>query len=398
THCQTSGVSLTAKDPYNNVVRTTLEALAAVLGGTQSLHTNALDEALALPTPFSARIARNTQLILAEESGVTKVVDPLGGSYYVENLTQALIEGARTLIRDVEKRGGMTRAVMDGFPQRQIEEAAARKQARIDRGEETVVGVNRYPPDTEEKIKTLEVDNAKVREAQGARLKKIRAGRDDRACRAALDALTQAARGGKGNLLELAVVATRARATVGEVTQALEKVWPRHEARPKVIAGVYGQATAGDALFEKARAAVAALAKAGRRPRLLVAKLGQDGHDRGAKVIATAFADLGFEVDIGPLFATPEEAARAAIENDVDVVGVSSHAAGHKTLIPALIRELQRHGARDIVVVVGGVVPPDDVDFLKNAGAAAVYPPGTHIPSAALEVLDLVRRTRKAAR
>ncbi len=397
THCQTSGVSLTAKDPYNNVIRTTLEAFAAVLGGTQSLHTNALDEAIALPTPFSARIARNTQLILAEESGVTRTVDPLGGSYYLESLTNELLARARTLIREVEKRGGMTRAVMDGFPQRLIEEAAARKQARIDLGEETVVGVNKYPPDTEEKVETLEVDNDRVREAQIARLKKIRATRDGRACQAALDALTQAARSGKGNLLELAVDATRARASVGEITQALENVWGRHEARPKLIGGVYGQATAGDPAFEKARAAVAALARAGRRPRLLVAKLGQDGHDRGAKVIATAFADLGFEVDIGPLFATPEEAARAAIENDVDVVGVSSHAAGHKTLVPLLIRELKRQGADDVVVVVGGVVPPGDVEFLKAAGAAAVYPPGTHIPSAALEVLDLVRRVRHAA-
>ena len=397
THCQTSGVSLTAKDPYNNVIRTTLEALAAVLGGTQSLHTNALDEALALPTPFSARIARNTQLILAEESGVTRTVDPLGGSYYIESLTAELVARARTLIREVEKRGGMTRAVMDGFPQRHIEEAAARRQARIDRGEETVVGVNKYPPDTAEEITTLEVDNARVRDAQIAKLKKIRATRDGRACQAALDALTQAARSGKGNLLDLAVAATRARATVGEITQSLEKVWARHEARPKVISGVYGAATAGDPVFEKARAAVAALARAGHRPKLLVAKLGQDGHDRGAKVISTAFADLGFEVDIGPLFATPEEAARAAIENDVDVVGVSSHAAGHKTLVPLLIRELKRLGADDIVVVVGGVVPVGDVEFLKAAGAAAVYPPGTHIPSAALEVLDLVRRTRRAA-
>ena len=397
THCQTSGVSLTARDPYNNVIRTTLEALAAVLGGTQSLHTNALDEAIALPTPFSARIARNTQLILAEESGVTRTVDPLGGSYYIESLTNELLVQARKLIREVEKRGGMTRAVMDGFPQRHIEEASARRQARIDQGAETVVGVNKYPPDTEENVETLDVDNARVREEQIAKLKKIRATRDMRACQAALDALTDAARTGKGNLLDLAVRATRARATVGEVTQALEKVWGRHQARPKVIGGVYGHATAGDPAFEKARAAVAALARAGHRPRLLVAKLGQDGHDRGAKVIATAFADLGFEVDIGPLFATSEEAARAAIENDVDVVGVSSHAAGHKTLVPLLIEELKRQGAGDIVVVVGGVVPPKDVAFLKAAGVAAVYPPGTHIPSAALEVLDLVRRTRRAA-
>jgi methylmalonyl-CoA mutase len=397
THCQTSGVSLTAQDLHNNVVRTTLEALAAVLGGTQSLHTNALDEAIALPTPFSARIARNTQLILAEESGVTRVVDPLGGSYYVESLTASLVEHARKLTREVERRGGMTQAVTEGFPQSQIEESAALKQARIDRGEEVVVGVNRYPPDTEERIDTLEVDNARVRDAQIARLQRIRATRDARACRNALDALTACARNGRGNLLEHAVAATRARATIGEVTEALEKVWGRFEAHPKVIGGVYGAAAAGDPAFDRARAGVAALAREGNRPRLLVAKLGQDGHDRGAKVIATAFADLGFEVELGPLFATPAEAARAAIENDVHVVGVSSQAAGHKTLVPTLIEELKRQGAGDIVVVVGGVVPPKDVPFLKAVGVAQVYPPGTHIPSAALEVLNLLRRNRKAA-
>ena len=397
THCQTSGVSLTAKDPYNNVVRTTLEALAAVLGGTQSLHTNALDESIALQTPFSARIARNTQLILAEESGITRVVDPLGGSYYVESLTESLVIHARKLIAEVEGRGGMTRAVTEGFPQSQIEEAAARKQARIDRGEEVVVGVNCYLPDTEEKIDTLEVDNTRVRDAQVSRLKRVREKRDARACQDALDALTAAARTGRGNLLDLAVKASRARATVGEITTALEKVWGRFEVHPKAVGGIYGPATAGDPVFDKARVTVAALAREGRRPRLLVAKLGQDGHDRGAKVIATAFADLGFEVELGPLFATPEEAARAAIENDVHVVGVSSQAAGHKTLVPALIKELARQGAGDIIVVVGGVVPPQDVPILKSAGVAAVYPPGTHIPTAALEVLDLVRRNRKAA-
>ncbi|MEK7246599.1 MAG: methylmalonyl-CoA mutase family protein, partial [Pseudomonadota bacterium] len=397
THCQTSGVSLTAQDPYNNIVRTTIEALAAVLGGTQSLHTNALDEAIALPTPFSARIARNTQLILAEESGITRVVDPLGGSYYVEALTASLVDHARKLIAEVERRGGMTKAVTEGFPQSRIEEAAARKQARIDRGEEVVVGVNRYLPDTEETIDTLEVDNTRVRDAQIACLQRVRATRDPRACQDALDALTAAARAGRGNLLDLAVKASRARATGGEITTALEKVWGRFAVHPKVVGGVYGPATAGDPAFDKARLIVAALAREGRRPRLLVAKLGQDGHDRGAKVIATAFADLGFEVELGPLFATPEEAARAAIENDVHVVGVSSQAAGHKTLVPALIKELERLGASDIIVVVGGVVPPQDVPFLKSAGVAAVYPPGTHIPTAALEVLDLLRRNRKAA-
>jgi methylmalonyl-CoA mutase len=397
THCQTSGVSLTAKDPYNNVVRTTLEALAAVLGGTQSLHTNALDEAIALPTPFSARIARNTQLILAEESGVTHVVDPLGGSYYVESLTASLVEHARKLIAEVERRGGMTKAVSEGFPQSRIEEAAALKQARIDRGEEVVVGVNRYPPDTEENIDTLEIDNTRVRDAQVARLNRVRAARDARACRNALDALAACARTGEGNLLDRAVAAARARATVGEITDALEKIWGRFEAHPKVVGGVYGPATAGDPAFDRARAAVAGLARDGHRPRLLVAKLGQDGHDRGAKVIATAFADLGFEVELGPLFATPPEAARAAIENDVHVVGVSSQAAGHKTLVPALIDELKRQGAGDIIVVVGGVVPAKDVPFLKAAGVAQVYPPGTHIPTAALEMLELLRRNRKAA-
>jgi methylmalonyl-CoA mutase len=390
THCQTSGVSLTARDPYNNVVRTTLEALAAVLGGTQSLHTNALDEAIALPTPFSARIARNTQLILAEESGINRVVDPLGGSYYVESLTASLVQHARKLIAEVERRGGMTKAVVEGFPQSKIEEAAARRQARIDRSEEVVVGVNRYPPDTEEKIDTLEVDNARVRDAQVARLNRVRAARDAGACRDALDALAACARSGKGNLLDRAVAASRARATVGEITAALEKVWGRHEVHPKVVGGVYGPAAAGDPAFDRARAVVAELAREGRRPRLLVAKLGQDGHDRGAKVIATAFADLGFEVELGPLFATPAEAARAAVQNDVHVVGVSSQAAGHKTLVPALIEELRRQGAGDMVVVVGGVVPAKDVPVLKAAGVAQVYPPGTHIPTAALEVLDLL--------
>ena len=397
THCQTSGVSLTAQDPYNNVVRTTLEALAAVLGGTQSLHTNALDEAIALPSRFSARIARNTQLILTEESGITRVVDPLGGSYYVESLTASMIEHARKLIAEVERRGGMTKAVIAGFPQGQIEEAAARKQARIDRGEEVVVGVNRYAPDSEENLATLEVDNARVRETQLARLKRVRDSRDPRACRANLDALEAAARSGQGNLLALAIDAARARATVGEITSALEKTWGRHEVHPKVVGGIYGPAAAGDSSFDKARARVAALAREGRRPRLLVAKLGQDGHDRGAKVIATAFADLGFEVELGPLFATPAEAARAAVENDVHIVGVSSQAAGHKTLVPALVAELKRQGADDIVVVVGGVVPPQDVPFLKSVGVAAVFPPGTHIPTAALEVLDLLHRNRKAA-
>ena len=398
THCQTSGVSLTAKDPYNNVIRTTIEALAAVLGGTQSLHTNALDEAIALPTPFSARIARNTQLVIAEETGITKVVDPLGGSYYVESLTASVAAAARELIAEVEAEGGMTKAVEAGIPKRMIEEAAARKQARIDRGEETVVGVNRYQPETEEKIQYLDIDNTKVRDSQIARLKSIRAKRDEKKCRAALDALTAAAKSGKGNLLELSIVATRARATVGEISDALEKVFSRHRAQIRSISGVYGSAYHGDKGFEAIRKTVAAFAdEEGRRPRMLVVKMGQDGHDRGAKVIATAFADIGFDVDVGPLFQTPEEAAREAVENDVHIVGVSSQAAGHKTLVPALIQELRRQGAGDVIVIVGGVVPVEDYDFLKAAGVAAVYGPGTHIPTAAAEIMDIIRKVRKAA-
>ena len=398
THCQTSGVSLTAKDPYNNVIRTTIEALAAVLGGTQSLHTNALDEAIALPTPFSARIARNTQLVIAEETGITKVVDPLGGSYYVESLTASVAEAARALIAEIEAEGGMTKAVEAGIPKRMIEEAAARKQARIDRGEEVVVGVNRYRPEVEDKIDYLDIDNTKVRDSQIARLKTIRAKRDEKKCQTALDALTAAAKSGKGNLLELSIAATRARATVGEISDALEKVFSRHRAQIRSISGVYGSAYDGDKGFDAIRKTVAAFAdEEGRRPRMLVVKMGQDGHDRGAKVIATAFADIGFDVDVGPLFQTPEEAAREAIENDVHIVGVSSQAAGHKTLVPALIQELRRQGAGDVIVVVGGVVPVEDYDFLRSAGVAAIYGPGTHIPTAAAEIMDIIRKVRKAA-
>ena len=392
THCQTSGVSLTEKDPYNNVVRTTLECLAAVLGGTQSLHTNALDEAIALPTPFSARIARNTQLIVAEESGVTHVVDPLGGSYYVESLTAALADEARKLIAEVEALGGMTKAVESGLPKRKIEEAAALRQARIDRGEEVVVGVNKYRLEKEEPLDILEVDNSAVRESQIRRLKHIRATRDEDGCRGALDALTRAAQSGEGNLLELAVEATRKRATVGEISDALEKVYGRHRAQIHSISGVYGSAYEGDAGFQKIVKEVEDFAaREGRRPRMLVVKMGQDGHDRGAKVIATAFADIGFDVDVGPLFQTPEEAARQAVENDVHLVGVSSQAAGHKTLVPALIEELKNQGAGDILVVVGGVVPAQDYDFLYGKGAAAIYGPGTHIPTAAAEIMEILR-------
>ena len=398
THCQTSGVSLTEKDAYNNVIRTTIEAMAAVLGGTQSLHTNALDEAIALPTPFSARIARNTQLIIQEETGIPHVVDPLAGSYYVESLTNSLAEEAWALIQEVEELGGMTKAVESGMPKMRIEEAAARRQARIDRGEEVVVGVNKYQPKDDTAIEILDVDNAKVRDSQIARLNQIKASRDKAKVEAALAALTRAGESGEGNLLELAVVATRARATVGEISDALEAAFTRHRAVIRSISGVYGGVYQGDEGFAKLKADIDAFAKAeGRRPRILVCKMGQDGHDRGAKVIATAFADLGFDVDIGPLFQTPEEAARQAVENDVHIVAASSLAAGHKTLVPSLIAELKAQGAGDILVVAGGVIPPQDYEFLYQAGVAAVYGPGTNIPKAAAEILELLKTRGKAA-
>jgi methylmalonyl-CoA mutase len=398
THCQTSGVSLTEQDPYNNIIRTTIEAMAGVLGGTQSLHTNSFDEALALPTPFSARIARNTQLIIAEETGIPHVIDPLGGSYYVEHLTQSVANEAWKLIQEVEAMGGMTKAVEAGMPKLRIEEASARRQARIDRGEEVIVGVNKYRPETSEKVDILDIDNTAVRDQQVARLKKIRASRDEQACRKALDALTAAAKNNQGNLLELAVAATRARATVGEISDALEKVFTRHRAVIRSVSGIYGSAYDGDEGFQRIQREVKAFAQEeGRRPRMLVVKLGQDGHDRGAKVIATAFADIGFDVDIGPLFQTPEEAARQAIENDVHVIGVSSQAAGHKTLVPQLVAALRKEGAEDILVVCGGVIPPQDYDELLKAGVAAIYGPGTNIPTAASEVLGLIRRRRIAA-
>ncbi|GIX30669.1 MAG: methylmalonyl-CoA mutase [Porticoccaceae bacterium] len=391
THCQTSGVSLTARDPYNNIVRTAFEALAAVLGGTQSLHTNAFDEALALPTDFSARIARNTQLILQEETGITKVVDPLAGSYYVEALTADLVREARVLIDEVEAMGGMTKAVESGMPKLRIEEAAARRQARIDRGEEVIVGVNKYVLDEEPEVEVLDIDNTKVREAQIRRLQAVRASRDEARCQAALERLTAGARDDEANLLALSIEAARARATVGEISYALEKVFGRHVAEQRAISGVYGSAYRGDERFERIQRAVERFAEAhGRRPRILVAKMGQDGHDRGAKVIATAFADLGFDVDLSPMFQTPAEVARQAIENDVHVVGVSSQAAGHKTLVPQLIEELKRQGADDILVVVGGVIPPKDYAALKQVGVAAIFGPGTNIPAAAEEVLRLL--------
>jgi methylmalonyl-CoA mutase len=393
THCQTSGVSLTEQDPYNNIVRTALEALAAVLGGTQSLHTNSFDEALALPTEFSAGIARNTQLLLQEESGITHVVDPLGGSYYVEALTSALADAAWKLIEEVEDLGGMTQAVQAGMPKLRIEEAAARRQARVDRDAETIVGVNKYRTDTQPTVEIREVDNTAVRAGQIQRLEQLRATRDQRRVDAALRALTDGARG-DANLLGLSIEASRARATVGEISDALEAVFTRHRATIRTIAGVYGDSAAGDEDWERTRAEVDTFATAeGRRPRILVVKMGQDGHDRGAKVIATAFADLGFDVDVGPLFQTPEEAARDAVENDVHVIGVSSQAAGHKTLVPELVAQLRKQGGDDIVVVVGGVVPAQDYEFLHDAGVAAVFGPGTNVPAAASEVLRLLRHT-----
>ncbi|MFL0810281.1 MAG: methylmalonyl-CoA mutase [Agarilytica sp.] len=391
THCQTSGVSLTAKDPYNNVMRTTIEAMSAVLGGTQSLHTNALDEALALPTDFSARIARNTQLVIQEETGITNVVDPLAGSYYVESLTDQLVKEARKIIDEVEDMGGMTKAVESGMPKLRIEQAAALRQARIDRGEEVIVGVNKYKLENEPEVDVLDIDNSAVRESQVARLKDIRASRDTATCEATLTALSDAAQSGEGNLLTLAIDAARARATVGEISDALEKHWGRHKAETRTISGVYGSAYEGDEDFALIQQQVVEFAETnGRRPRILVAKMGQDGHDRGAKVIATAFADIGFDVDISPMFQTPEEIARQAIENDVHIIGASSQAAGHKTLIPALIEELKKQDAGDIKVIAGGVIPPKDYDDLYKVGVAAVYGPGTNIPQAAGEILKIL--------
>ncbi|HEY1740327.1 MAG TPA: methylmalonyl-CoA mutase [Acidimicrobiia bacterium] len=390
THCQTSGVSLTEQDPYNNVVRTAYEAMAAVLGGTQSLHTNSFDEAIALPTEFSARIARNTQLILAEETGVTHVVDPLGGSYYVEALTQQLADAAWALIEEVESLGGMTKAVESGMPKLRIEESAARRQAAVDRGDETVVGVNKYRPASETTVDVRDVDNTAVREQQIARLERLRSTRDAKKTEAALEALRKGA-AGDANLLELCIDAARARATVGEMSSAMEDVFGRHRASIRTLSGVWGAAYEGDDEVDSIRAAIDVFAAAeGRRPRMLVCKLGQDGHDRGAKVIATAFADLGFDVDVGPLFQTPEEAARQAVENDVHVVGVSSQAAGHKTLVPQLIDALRKEGAGDVVVVCGGVIPPQDYEFLHAAGVAAVFGPGTNIPDAAGKIIALL--------
>ena len=392
THCQTSGVSLQEQDPYNNVVRTAYEAMSAVLGGTQSLHTNALDEAIALPTDFSARIARNTQLILQEETGVTNVVDPLAGSYYVEKLTHDLMSQAWTLIHEVEEMGGMTKAVASGLPKLRIEESAATRQALIDKGDEVIVGVNKYKLDQQDPIDILDIDNDAVRLSQVTRLNKMRASRDERACGASLAELSRRAAEG-GNLLEAAVEAARARASVGEISMALEKEFGRHRAEVKTLAGVYGAAYEGDAGFAAIQKSVEDFAEdEGRRPRMLVVKMGQDGHDRGAKVIATAFADIGFDVDVGPLFQTPEEAAQDAVDNDVHVVGISSQAAGHKTLAPQLVQALNDAGASDIIVVCGGVIPQQDYQFLYDAGVKAIFGPGTNIPEAAQDILGLIRK------
>jgi len=394
THCQTSGWSLAAQDPYNNVIRTTVEAMAAVFGGTQSLHTNSFDEALALPTPFSARLARNTQLILAEETGIPAVVDPWAGSYLMERLTADLVDKARALLDEVQAQGGMARAIETGMPKRRIEEAAARRQARIDRGEEVIVGVNKYKLAAEDKaVDLLDVDNAAVLKEQTERLAELKRTRDAGRAQAALGALEAGARS-DANLLELSIAAMRARCTVGEVSLALEKVFGRHQAEASVVTGVYAPGGHdSDAGVSQARAAVENFATAeGRRPRILVVKLGQDGHDRGAKVVASAFADMGFDVDVGPLFSTPEEAAQAAVDADVHAIGVSSLAAGHKTLVPQLVAALKARGADNVVVVAGGVIPPQDWDFLKTSGVACVFGPGTPIPRAAMDVLAALPR------
>ena len=394
THCQTSGVSLASKDPYTNIIRTTLEALAAVLGGTQSLHTNSFDEALALPTEFSARIARNTQLVLREELGVTKVIDPLGGSYYVECLTASIVAEARKLVAEVEEMGGMTQAVANGMPKLRIEEAAAQRQARIDQGEETIVGVNQFKLDEESSVDILSIDDDAVRTLQIRKLKEVRKIRDQGNCQSALTALENAARDGGTNLIQYAIDAARQRATVGEISYAIENVFGRYRAEIRSISGVYGAMSTEDNEFIQLRQKVGEFAvQHGRQPRMLVAKLGQDGHDRGAKVIATAFADLGFDVDIGPLFQTPDEVVRQAIENDVHVIGISSQAAGHRTLVPELMTALRLQQRDDIMVALGGVVPPQDHEEMRSTGVAAIFGPGTPITAAAGKILNLLEGT-----
>ena len=391
THCQTSGVSLTSQDPYNNIIRTTIEAMAAVLGGTQSLHTNSFDEALALPTPFSAKIARTTQLILKEESGITNVVDPLAGSYYLESLTASLVNEARKLIEETEELGGMTRAVQAGVPKLRIEESATIRQARIDKKEETIVGVNKYISKDQDPVDIRLIDNQQVRDQQIKKIMSVKSKRDEKQCQTALDQLESAARKETSNLLEIAVEAAKARATVGEISLALERVFGRHQAVSQSISGVYRSEYEGDKNFMKIEEQISSFAKNfGRQPRILVAKLGQDGHDRGAKVIATAFADMGFDVDIGPLFQTPEEAAKQAVENDVHIIGVSTQAAGHKTLVPMLIEALRNEKAENIVVVCGGIIPEKDIPDLKSQGVGAVFGPGTNITEAAMAVIKLI--------
>ena len=391
THSQTSGWSLTEQDPYNNVVRTTIEAMAAVFGGTQSLHTNALDEAIALPSAFSSRIARNTQLVIQEETGITKVVDPWGGSYMMESLTQDMADKAWELIQEVEEAGGMAKAIETGMPKLRIEEAAAKKQARIDRGDDVIVGVNKYKMEKEDDVDILEIDNDAVRESQLARLASIRGSRDEAAVEAILEDIYQSAVSGEGNLLALAVEATRRRATVGEISYAMEREFGRFNAQSQTVSGVYGSAFQQDENWQSISKDIDGfVARHGRRPRMLVCKMGQDGHDRGAKVVATAFADVGFDIDLSPMFSTPEEVARQAIENDVHVVGASSLAAGHKTLVPQLLEELRKQGANEIVVIAGGVIPRQDYDFLYEAGVKCIFGPGTPIPVCAREVLDAV--------
>ena len=391
THCQTSGWSLTAQDPFNNVARTCVEAMAAALGHTQSLHTNALDEAIALPTDFSARIARNTQLYIQDETSVCKVIDPWGGSFYVEYLTDRLVRRGWAHIQEVEELGGMSKAIDTGLPKMRIEEAAARRQARIDSGSEKILGVNAFRLDKEDPLDTLEVDNSAVRQAQIDRLAKLRANRDDAKVRASLDAITRSMESGEGNLLELAVEAARARASLGEISDAVEKVCGRHKAVVRSISGVYSSEFADEEIIEEVRRMTDDFEKReGRRPRILVAKMGQDGHDRGAKVVATAYADMGFDVDVGPLFQTPEETAQDAVDNDVHIVGMSSLAAGHKTLLPQLVEELRKRGREDIMVIVGGVIPAQDYEFLRRHGASAIFGPGTVIPAAAKEMLDIL--------
>lgn len=393
THSQTSGWSLTEQDPYNNVIRTTIEAMAAVFGGTQSLHTNALDEAIALPTEFSSRIARNTQLVIQEETGITKVVDPWGGSYMMESLTKEIADKAWALIEEVEEKGGMAKAIETGMPKLRIEESAAKKQARIDRGEDVIVGVNKYTLEKEDDVDILEIDNNAVRESQIKRLGDIRSSRDEKAVEDILEAIYQCAVTGEGNLLDLAVQATRLRATVGEISFAMEREFGRFNAQSQTVSGVYGSAYQNDEKWQGISADIEKFVeKHGRRPRMLVCKMGQDGHDRGAKVIATAFADVGFDIDLSPMFSTPEEVAKQAVENDVHVVGVSSQAAGHKTLIPDLIAELNKLGADDVIIIAGGVIPKQDYDFLYEAGVKGIFGPGTKIPLAARDVLDAINK------